>query len=333
MSSARRAPAPARADPPPGDDALTTPATDTRQTREGVRPQAPMRAAVVTASYRGDLERCRLLCESIDARVTGLTRHVILVEAADLACFRPLAGPRREIVSERDLLPFWLRPFPDPLSLGRRRIWLSPKGPPLRGWHVQQLRRIAMAASMPEEVMISCDSDVVFVKPFDAASFRHGGAVEFHRVPHALSGMEAEALGEHRAWSRKAGELLGIAAPAETDTGYIATLIAWRTDTVREMVRRIEQVSGRSWAASLAATRILSECTIYGRFVDEVEARPDRHAASDRRLCRTYWTGAAMTGEELQSFADTMGPEQVAVGIQSFTGTDPRLIRRAAGLA
>lgn len=294
---------------------------------------AAMPTAIVTSSYRGDFERCRLLCESIDARVTGHTRHIILVEAADLTLFRALAGPRREIVCERDLLPFWLRPFPDPLSLGKRRIWLSPKGPPLRGWHVQQLRRIAMAAAMPETVMISCDSDVVFVKPFETSALQSGDAVEFYRIPGVLGAMEGAVFEEHRGWSQKAGELLGIEAPRDTDLGYIATVIAWRTDTVRDMLARIEAVGGRSWVASLSGTRVLSECVIYGRFVDEVEQRPDRHQRSQKRLCRTYWSGGAMSGEELESFASAVGPEQVAVGIQSFTGTDPVLIRRISGLA
>ena len=298
-----------------------------------VPPTASLATAIVTSSYRGDFERCRLLCESIDARVTGHTRHLILVEAADLPLFRQLAGPRREILSERDLLPLWLRPFPDPLSFGRRRVWLSPKGPPLRGWHVQQLRRLAIAAAMPETVMVSCDSDVVFVKPFDVADFQRNGAVEFYRIPHAMETVLPELVDHHRAWSRRAGTLLGIKAPAETDPGYIATVIAWRTDTVREMMARIAEVTGRPALTSLAASRLLSECTIYGRFVDEVERKPLRHFASERRLCRTYWSGDAMSGAELRSFADAMGPEQVAVGIQSFTGTDPALIRQAAGLA
>ena len=292
-----------------------------------------MPSAIVTASYRGDFERCRLLCDSIDERVTGITRHVILVEAADLALFSTLAGPKREIVSERDLLPAWLRPFPDPLTLGRRRIWLSPKGPPLRGWHVQQLRRIAIAAILPETVMINCDSDVVFIKPFDAAIFQQGTAIEFHRVPRAFAEIGGALLDEHRAWATKAGELLGIAPPVDNDTGYIATLIPWRTDTAREMAARIEAVGKRPFMTSLAATRLLSECTIYGRFVDEVENRPDRHVASERQLCQIYWSGAAMDESELRGFAASMAPEQVAVGIQSFTGTAIGLIRRAAGLA
>ena len=292
-----------------------------------------MQTAIVTSSYRGDFERCRLLCESIDRRVTGHTRHLILVETRDVAMFRRLSGPRREIVDERDLLPGWLRPFPDPLFLGRKRFWLSPKGPPLRGWHVQQLRRIAMAAALDETVMVSVDSDVVFLRPFDVGWFHEGEKVRFYRRPGVLGGFEPGVRDEHRKWSRKAGSLLGIADPQETDTAYIATLIAWRSDTVRAMLARIENQTGHSWASALAGTRALSECTLYGRYVDEVEGRPERHLPSDANLCHMYWTGEAMGAEALTDFAADLAPHQVAAGIQSFTGTEPGLIRRAAGLA
>jgi len=292
-----------------------------------------VQSAIVTASYRGDLERCRLLCESMDRRVTGHTRHLILVEAADGCTLRQFAGPKREIIDERALLPAWLRPFPDPTSLGRRRIWLSPKGPPLRGWHVQQLRRIAIGAALVEAAMISVDSDVVFLRIADVGWFSEAGKVKFYRKPGAAAEADAQFRDVHRHWSRKAAELLGIASPATTETGYIATLIAWRSDTVREMVRRIEEIAGRSWMGAIAATRTLSECMIYGRFVDEVENRPDRHAVTDLSLCQMYWSGRALGAEALRDFAGNLLPHHVAAGIQSFTETDPALIRRAAGLA
>jgi hypothetical protein len=244
----------------------------------------------------------------------------------------PLAGAKREIVGETGLLPAWLRPFPDPLR-PRRRIWLSPFGPPLRGWHVQQLRRIAVAARLPEEVVLSCDSDVVFVRPFDVAALRDGAAVRFHRVPGEGHAVIAEFAADHRRWSRRAGELLGIAPePPGAGAGYIATGIAWRTDTVRALTQRIQAVGNRPWMRRLVASRALSECTLYGRFVDEAENRPDRHRPDGGSICRVYWAGAAMDARALAAFVAELAPHEVAIGIQSFTNTDPGLIRRAAGL-
>ncbi|MEF2552358.1 DUF6492 family protein [Aurantimonas sp. A2-1-M11] len=292
-----------------------------------------LQSAIVTSSYRGDFERCRLLCESMDQRVSGHTRHLIMVEGADMALFRQLAGPKREIVDERDLLPRWLRPFPDPISLGRRRIWLTPKGPPLRGWHVQQLRRLAIAAALDETVVVSVDSDVVFLRAFDLAWFHRTGAVNFYSRPNAIAHLPEPARSEQGAWSLRAGQMLGIETPAISDAGYIATLIAWRSDTVRDMQKRIEAVSGRSWMSTLVRRRALSECILYGRFVDEVENRPDRHARSALELCHMYWDGAALNAAALADFSRGLEPHQVAAGIQSFTGTDPALIRRAVGLS
>ena len=54
--------------------------------QEAVAPSRPSRcnttptAAIVTASYAPDFERCRLLCETIDRHVTGVSHHYILVE-------------------------------------------------------------------------------------------------------------------------------------------------------------------------------------------------------------------------------------------------------------
>ena len=107
-------------------------------------PQAPT-AAVVTASYAPDFERCRLLCETLDRHVSGAAHHYILVEHRDVALFRQLETDRRTVVDERDLLPRWLRAFDDPLSLFRRRVWLSLKTQPLRGWHAAVVGLFAAA--------------------------------------------------------------------------------------------------------------------------------------------------------------------------------------------
>ena len=119
--------------------------------------------ALATPSYRGDLDRCRLLCASIDRFVTGQAVHYLLVEDRDVPLFRDLEGPRRRILPESQLLPHWLKSIPDPLSFGKRRIWTglgaAARGlPPLRGWHTQQLRKFAVAKASSEDVVLFADS-------------------------------------------------------------------------------------------------------------------------------------------------------------------------------
>ena len=289
---------------------------------EKIRPHPA--TAIVTASYAPDLERCRLLCETIDARVTGFTRHYILVEQDDVELFRQFEGPNRVVVNERDLLPGWLRSFRDPTSGFRRRIWLSSRTMPLRGWHVQQLRRIAIALQAPEEAFVYCDSDVAFVRPFDCGAFWREGELRLFRRENALDGRPA---GEQHDWSAHAGRILGIASPEISPHDYIATLIAWRRDSTLAMCDRIEEVTGRHWVAGIASRRMFSECMIYGRHAAEVAGMKGHHLSSEE-LCRVYWTGPSMSEIDMQAFLDNLAPHQVAVGMQSFIGNDVGTIRR-----
>jgi hypothetical protein len=293
----------------------------------GMLPRTPT-AAIVTASYAPDFERCRLLCETVDRQVSGVAHHYILVEHRDMALFRQLQNNRRTIVDERDLLPPWLHAFDDPLSLFRRRIWLSLKTMPLRGWHVQQLRRIAIAAHASEDVLIFCDSDVAFLRPFHCGAFWRNDKVRLFRRDGVLSGSGHE---EHRIWSRNAGSALGIDETVVSTHDYISTLIAWRRETVTAMCAEIERVHGRAWVQVIGSVRKFSECMIYGRYVDDVLGGAG-HFHGSEEFCRVHWTGEALSDDDFRRFVAAMAPEQVAIGMQSFIGTDIGRIRRLIGL-
>lgn len=290
-------------------------------------PKTPT-AAIVTASYAPDFARCRLLCETVDRHVSGAAHHYILVEHRDVPLFRQLQNNRRTIVDERDLLPRWLHAFDDPLSLFRRRIWLSLKTMPLRGWHVQQLRRIAIAAHASEDVLIFCDSDVAFLRPFDCGAFWRNGMVRLFRRDGVLKGSGHE---EHRIWSRNAGAALGVDEAVVSTHDYISTLIAWRRETVTAMCAEIEKIHGRDWVQVIGSVRKFSECMIYGRYVDDVLGGAG-HFHGLEEFCRVHWTGEALSDDEFRGFIAAMAPEQVAIGMQSFIGTDIGRIRRLIGL-
>jgi hypothetical protein len=278
---------------------------------------------IVTASYAPDLERCRLLCETMDRHVEGWSHHYILVEHRDVALFRQLEGPRRTIIDERDLLPHWLHAISDPSSLFRRRIWLSMRTQPMRGWHVQQLRRIAIAAHVPEKILIYCDSDMVFLKPFDCAVFSRGDEVRLFRKDGELfEGVQFD----HRDWYRNAGRALGLSGHAQTAHGYISTLIAWRSESVIDMCRHIEDLHSKHWVEVIGSARKFSECVLYGRFVDEVQGGAHHFHASEE-FCRVLWYGKSPSDDEFRAFVAGMSPEQVAVGMQSFLGMDVERLR------
>ncbi len=280
--------------------------------------------SIVTASYAGDFERCRLLCETVDRHVTGFDEHLILVAAHDVRLFRQLETPNRRIIDERALLPNWLHAVRDPASLFSRHLWLSFRTMPLRGWHVQQLRRMAIAEHVKGDALLYCDSDVVFLRDFDCSGLWLEEGLRFFRRENVLQDPK---LGKQRRWMANADQALGLGDAGNCQNDYIATVIAWRRETLAAMCRHIEELHGRHWVEVIAASRDFSECMLYGRFVDGV-LNGAGHSPTDDGLCHIYWYGPSPGDGDLARFVDHMTPGQVAIGLQSFIGTDIASIRR-----
>ncbi len=280
--------------------------------------------AVVTASFAGDFERCKLLCETLDRHVSGFDKHLILVASHDVQLFRSLESTNRLIVDERDLLPQWLHVMRDPTSLFSRHIWLSFRTKPLRGWHVQQLRRLAVARHTDAAALLFCDSDVVFLRQFNCGDLWRGDKLRFLRRDNALNNPE---LKLHRRWSANAGQALGLDADNRSMHDYIATVIAWRRDTLKAMCERIEQIHGQHWVEAIATSREFSECMLYGRYVDDVLGGRGHNHTEDE-LCHIYWDGPELGEADLAGFVADMAPHQVAIGLQSFVGTKLDSVRR-----
>ncbi len=285
--------------------------------------QSGKSTAIITASFGPDFERCRLLCETIDNHVTGYTCHYILVETADVPLFKALETPRRKVIDEKDLLPRWLKPFPDPFYLGKRRIWLSLRTLPLRGWHAQQLRRMAVAQMLDEDAFFYIDSDVAFLRPFDCATLWHGNDLRLFRRDDELKG---KVPGDQHLWATNAGHLLGIAENRITPHGYVGTLIAWRRDRMLGMCRRMEEVSGRHWVEAIGKSRRFSECTIYGQYAEVLEGLKG-HYIDTHDFCEVFWFAPVPTPQEFAARVKALKPEQVAIGVQSFLGADISYVR------
>ena len=280
--------------------------------------------AIMTPSYSGDFDRCRLLCASIDHFVTGLSMHYLMVEAADAPLFRALEGPRRKVISDADLLPGWLKPVGNPLPIGPRRLWLSARGWPMRGWHVQQLRKLALPGVAPEDIYVICDSDVVFVRPYDLSSVMAGNKVSFFRRQGAITA-DMTALG-HVDWCRMAASVLGLPPPVFPHNDYIDNLIIWDRPHVLALQDRIETVAGRSWMEEMVRWRSFSEAMLYGVFVENFT--PEDFATSESPLCRTCWVGERLTEADIAAFLSELAPDQVAIGLQSFIDVAPEALWR-----
>ena len=284
------------------------------------------RVALITPSHGEDFERCRLLCDSMDAFVGGKPDHFILVDDRDYAKFTELGGTRRHIINELDILPPWLRSFKTGFAKNSRKIWWSTRTWPMRGWHVQQLRRIAIAAHISHQGLLYCDSDMLFVKPFSPSQLWKGDDFRMYRKIGGISSDLPDGGRLHKNWTHGAARLNGLPQPEFPADDYINNLVSWRREHVLDMCSHIEKLSGKNWVAAIGSSRSFSECQIYGAYVDGV-LTGSGHWGADMGLCKTYWSGGSLDAKEVAEFVESMEAEQVAVGIQSFTGTDPEILR------
>lgn len=277
--------------------------------------------SLVTPSYSGDFAACQLLCASMDRFVSGFDMHYLVVGDEDAALFARLAGPKRRVVTNAELLPkFW--------SIGRwrgrRYSWAPGLGLPVYGWHLQQLRKIAMTLAQESERVMCIDSDNCFVRPFDLGAISTRAKVPLFAAP----GDVGPERPTHVTWLKNAHRLLGLAPPPLPGDDFIGQMIVWERQTVAEITAKIESVQRRPWWSAIGRLRQFSEYLIYGAAVTNDPALAARHERVTQSRCLTYWSGAALDEEGLTDFIATMRPEQSAIAIQSHTKTPIDLIRR-----
>jgi len=278
--------------------------------------------SLITPSYAGDFASCQLLCASIDRFVTGHDMHYLVVGDEDEALFAGLAGTRRRIVPHSALLPrFW----PAGRWRGRRYWWRPGTGLPVYGWHLQQLRKIAMTLAQESTRIMCIDSDNCFCRPLDLSELAASEKVPLFLAP----GDVGPERPSHVLWLENAHRLLGLAPPTSPADDFIGQMIVWEREALAATTQKIESTTRRPWWAAMVRLRQFSEYLIYGAAVTHDDALSARHEPVTQSRCLTYWSGEALDEEGLVRFIDQLQPGQSAIAIQSHTGTSVDLIRRS----
>jgi len=281
-----------------------------------------MSLAVVTPSHAPDLSRFRRLHESVIRHAPDCVPHYVLVPPPDVARFAATDSDRLIVLRQPDVVP---APLVTTTLLGR--LPLLPRGyqvaavnlrrpwPPIRGWVLQQLVKLAFVSTLEVDIALMIDSDVLLVRDFTEDLFRQGRSVRHLRVPHALH----EGMPRHRNWRAVAARLLGLDAPSEDFADYNAGVVSWSPPIVRALLARIEDVAGRDWPTVVASELDVSEYFLYGEYLAAFGTPEQRAYTSERNLCHSTWE--TLTTADADRFVESVPPEDIALLVQSNSDT------------
>lgn len=293
--------------------------------------------AVITTTFAPDFELCIDLHRSVLEFTDQSVSHYLLVPPADLELFSALRGPRCVVLAESELLPSrmiriptWVNHLIQLAWHDRRRANLAAVNllrpiPPVRGWILQQIVKLAAASRLDADILLIADSDVRIVRPISIDTFVREGKLRLYR----REGTVNEDLPSHVAWHKVARKLLGLATPTLPLPDYVSSFNVWERRVVLLLLDRINRVSHRHWIDAIAGRLSFSEHILYGVFVDKVLGPSANTFTASASLCHSYWDTTPLDAAGAETFLQSVAAEDVAVLIQSKSGT-PIDVRRSA---
>lgn len=278
-----------------------------------------LRYALITPSFRLDLDRCALLTESVERWVAPHVKHYIVVDRRDVPLFKPLVNSRTELVVVEDIVPRWVIRIP-----GIRRFWFSFRTRPLKNWILQQLVKLSMPREITEDVLLYTDSDVFFCAPYDPRDYEKDG-----KVPLLYETGQRGLIPENEAWTEIASRLLGIPYdPADTDINYVGNAVCWRRDNALALQKHVTQAAGKPWELAVAPLNRFSEYILYGVYVSRVLGEDSGHWNDPVIRTLTHWKPVPLDIAGLENLKAQHQPHQYSVMISAKSRTAVADIRR-----
>jgi hypothetical protein len=277
--------------------------------------------ALVTPTFRLDLERCKLLVETTERWVAPGIRHYLIVDRRDGALFRPIRNSRTELLEVEDVIPSWLMRVP-----GLHRFWFSLRTRPIRNWILQQIVKLSLPAMLSEDVLLYADSDMFFIAPFDPRVYERNGAVPL-LVETGQRGLIAANDLMHTVDSR----LLGLPIESSYDTNYVGNLVCWHRRNALATVGRVQEVCGKPWEVVVAPLGAFSEYVLYGLHSHRILGDKSGHWHDGLVRTLSYWQPRPLTIAGLEQFKSGRQPYHHSVMISAKSRTPVEHIRQVFG--
>jgi hypothetical protein len=221
------------------------------------------RLAIITTSYRNDYDWCRILCESIDRFVPENIIHYLFIEERDVKLFKPLENNRRKVLSQKEVIPWWLLKLP--FRIRGHNFWISPLTLPVRGWILQQVVKLGIFEVLDEDIFLCLDSEAFFFRPFDPGSLFSEGKVML------VSHDEPWDWENAKIYYSSAIKLLGVPPDDTPLKRYMSVQFVFRREILEKLADRIRSNSRwPNWKIPLFNRIRFSEYTLYGIFVEKV---------------------------------------------------------------
>jgi hypothetical protein len=262
--------------------------------------------------------------------------HHVVVPRPDVSLFEQFASDRTRIQSTHDFLPSRFlstysmftaarriprlgRRIPAIEAVNIRRPW-----PPIRGWILQQIVKLAAVSRIDADVVVIADSDVALIRPLTVDDFRRNDAVRFYRSATPLT----PDLERHATWHQVSRTLLGLPTVDEhLDADYVTSFIAWDPRVVRRLQARIEVATGQDWTDAIGRQLHFSEYMLYACFVENLGTDRDRSFTESDTLCHSCWGTTPLNRRTGEEFVSSVKESDLAVHVQSRTNTPLKLRR------
>ena len=293
-----------------------------------------MTLAVLTPSYAPDFADFAELHRSVLEFTDPAVLHYVVVPDEDLPLFSTLGSSRMVLLGYRELLP---SSFVSTAWFARAvaRIPRVPRGarfiavnvrrpwPPLRGWLLQQIVKLGMAARMECDTLLLIDSDALLIRPVSEETFASPTAVRFYSNPAAIG---AE-MTRHVAWHQAARRMIGV--PPDGPPPYadpIGSVVSWDPEVVRGLISRLSEVAGRPWQTAVSREWEFSEYVLYGEYLAEFGTDRQLSFVADTTLCHSHWDPHPLDLDGAKRFVASLDPRDVAVHVQSNSHTSPEIL-------